>query len=187
MKNSKIHSNDIYAIYKLRDFLNEKGPTVRQCDRQRAEIVIERLRNPGGITQGEFDKLISPLKNSRWRVLKREDCALYMSQTWTGSADFGLLLIAKVSETGKLERLQKCPVCAEWFLRYSAKQKFCTVVCQSISTTNRSKTEAGRLRARDAMRKHRQVLKQRAAAQKNAINSRGILSGGLERRSGLKG
>ncbi|MGA7340761.1 MAG: hypothetical protein WBX18_09190, partial [Terracidiphilus sp.] len=70
MKNSKIHRNDIYAIYKLRDFLNEKGPTVRQCDRQRAEIVIERLRNPGGITQGEFDKLISPLKNSRWRVLK---------------------------------------------------------------------------------------------------------------------
>jgi hypothetical protein len=168
MKNSKIHSNDIYAIYKLRDFLNEKGPAVRQCDRQRAEIVIERLRNPGGTTQGEFDKLIAPLRNTRWRVRKASNGTLYLEQTWRGNADYGLLLIARLSETGEVKRLQKCPVCAQWFVRYSARQKFCTANCQAISTAERSKTEAGRLRVREAMRRHRLVLKQRATARRIA-------------------
>jgi len=109
----------------------------------------------------EMERIMRPLRRLRWRFITAKGRAL-LNQTWSGDSNYGLLLVARLSERG-LDRVRRC-WCGKWFVVYSSRQRFHSDECRQAFWAKELKTPEGRERRKLYMRKLRALKRGRATA-----------------------
>jgi hypothetical protein len=120
----------------------------------------------------ELGRLIRPLQWLRWRF-GVEKGRWYLDQTWRGDADYGLLLVARLSKHG-LDWVRRC-CCGKWFLAYSIRNRFHSATCRAAFWIEQVKTPEGRESRKLYMQKLRalkKVLKSRKQGKRKAERRR---------------
>jgi len=106
----------------------------------------------------ELTRICEPLQRLRWR-LGVERGRYFLDQTWHGNENYGLLLVASLSQHG-LEWVRRC-ACGKWFLAYSGRNRFHSDKCRQAFWAEHLKTPEGRERRRLYMQKLRALKKER--------------------------
>lgn len=101
----------------------------------------------------EVHELISPLKHLRWRIVPSKG-RWFLDQTYSGDTNYGLLLVARLSQHG-LDWVRQCS-CGKWFVGYTSRQRFCSAKCKKAFEAALRKTPEEREKRRQYMRNYRE-------------------------------
>jgi hypothetical protein len=159
----------------LVDWLNEPNPDLKphQEKAARAIDVLRKLNSTPAkeIRQGsprvkqlreELELVIQPLLHLQWRIIPDIAGRLYLNQIDRGDVNYGLLLIARLSEHG-LNWVCECP-CGKWFIGRSGPTRFHSKECRLAFWKDALKTPEGR--------EHRRLYMQKLRATKAKMKSK---------------
>jgi hypothetical protein len=142
----------------LVDWLNESALHLRLYQQQ-AGRVIEILRLPEAKERREeLEQLIKPLHDLKWRILRDAAGRLYLNQIARDDSNYGLVLIAQLSEFG-LPWVRQC-VCGTWFLAHSSRSRFHSKPCRERFWEDQRKSPEGKKAHALYMRQLRATKKQ---------------------------
>lgn len=162
----------------LIEWLNCKGQNLSRRQKRvvRAINVLREINRcaagarPWQGLSSELSAIVKPLNHLRWRLMKNETGRWYLDQTYSGDADYGLFLVARLSGHG-LDWVRQCPRCQKWFIGLKRTSLFCSEECRVTAWSERRKTPEGRQARKLYMRKHRKILADRGRAPKRRRGS----------------